>query len=538
MKKVEKIGKYKILETLGQGAMGIVYRALDPDIDREVAIKTIRFDMITDESGKSDIMKRFMREAQAVGKLEHPNIVTIYDVGREKDLTYIVMQVIDGESLKEIIESGKKYSITEVIQIMHCLCDSLGYAHNQGVVHRDVKPANILIDRKDKIHLVDFGVARIEMSNMTTLGTVLGTPSYMAPEQVMGSPADNRADIFALGVILFELLAGRRPFEGDRITTVIYKIAHEEPPFLSEVKDESLKIFEPVIKKALAKDPKDRYQTCFKFMEDLQKCTLPISLEATVLLEPEEDKEKKRFFFRVILPVAIILGFVGAFLLSPKFRQIFLPKQNDIVSLIDTNITPSNIIPEDSGKREVRYFFSPSKKAPPVRKKKSDNRINKLLEDGRRFFKNQEYSKCIQKMDEALVGNRQNKEARQTRNLAQSYLDSIKAINEIIGLEKKAEEDQELEVLLSFIGPSLLAQRAAEARDLINKYDQIKSFVEMDKVQIVFQDKNNAQVTFPKRIMAVDIKTKRPVEIFAGTVIWELKKQGEDWKVFKYQRID
>jgi len=258
MKKVEKIGKYKILEILGQGAMGIVYRALDPDIDREVAIKTIRFDMITDESGKSDIMKRFMREAQAVGKLEHPNIVTIYDVGREEDLTYIVMQLIDGESLKEIIESGKKYSITEVVQIMHCLCDSLGYAHNQGVIHRDVKPANILIDRKDKIHLVDFGVARIEMSNMTTLGTVLGTPSYMAPEQVMGSPADNRADIFALGVILFELLAGRRPFEGDRITTVIYKIAHEEPPFLSEVKDESLKIFEPVIKKALAKDPKDR----------------------------------------------------------------------------------------------------------------------------------------------------------------------------------------------------------------------------------------------------------------------------------------
>lgn len=529
MKKVEKIGKYKILETLGQGAMGIVYRALDPDIDREVAIKTIRFDMITDESGKSDIMKRFMREAQAVGKLEHPNIVTIYDVGREKDLTYIVMQVIDGESLKEIIESGKKYSITEVVQIMQCLCDSLGYAHNQGVVHRDVKPANILIDRKDKIHLVDFGVARIEMSNMTTLGTVLGTPSYMAPEQVMGSPADNRADIFALGVILFELLAGRRPFEGDRITTVIYKIAHEEPPFLSEVKDESLKIFEPVIKKALAKDPKDRYQTCFKFMEDLQKCTLPISLEATVLLEPEEDKEKKRFFFRVILPVAIILGFVGAFLLSPKFRQIFLPKQNDIVSLIDTNITPSNIIPEDSGKREVRYFFSPSKKAPPVNYK-----IIKLLEDGKRFFRNEEYLKCLQKMKEVLVQDSQNREAKRYRDQAQSRLSSIKAIKDIIKLEMKAEENKELDVLFSFIGQSLKDQMRVKALNLINKYDEIKSEVAMDTIRIEFKDTKNAQVTFNKRITAKDRKTNWTVVPFNGKVIWMMKKQGKDWKIIKY----
>lgn len=527
MKKAEKIGKYKILDTLGQGAMGIVYKALDPDIDRKVAIKTIRFDMVPDESGKSELMKRFMREAQAVGKLEHPNIVTIYDVGKEKNLTYIVMQLIDGKSLKEIIESGEKFSITKIIQIMKLLCESLGYAHQQGVVHRDVKPANILIDKKDEIHIVDFGVAHLEMSTMTTLGTVVGTPSYMAPEQVMGNPIDSRADIFALGVIFFELLTGRKPFEGDRITTVIYRIAHEDPPSLSGVKDESLEMFEPVVKKALAKNPKDRYQTCSQFMEDLQTCALPYSLEETVLLESEKDKGKIRLPFRIIIPGAIILGLAGIFLLSPKLIQVFFKKQNEIGTLVATKIPSANIIPGDSGKREVLYFFS------PVRK----NEINKLLEDGRRFLWNGEYLKCIQKMDEVLAEDRRNKEAKQYRDQAQSYLDSKKSINEIIKLEMKAEENKELDVLLSFIGLSAKEQRQVNALNLINNYDEIQSEVAVDTIRIEFKDTENAQVAFNKRITAKDSKTKQTVVPFNGKVIWMMKKQGKDWKIIKYDMI-
>ena len=276
MKKLAKIGKYKVIDILGKGAMGIVYRALDPDINREVAIKTIRFDMITDEAGKSEVMKRFMREAQAVGKLEHPNIVTIYDVGREEDHTYIVMQVVDGSSLKEIIESGKKYTVPETLALIKTLCHALGYAHEQGIVHRDVKPANILIDKKGHPNLVDFGVARLEKSTMTSVGAIVGTPSYMAPEQVMGKKVDERADIFSLGVILFECLTLRRPFEGEHITTVVYKIAHEEPPALSDLEEGISEYLEPVVKKALAKDSNDRYQSCSEFFNDLQKCSLPL----------------------------------------------------------------------------------------------------------------------------------------------------------------------------------------------------------------------------------------------------------------------
>jgi len=259
---MEKIGKYDITGMLGKGAMGIVYKALDPDINREVAIKIIRFDLVSEESDKEEVMERFMREAQAAGKLTHPNIITIYDVGREGDMTYIVMQYIKGRSLQKMVSSGEKISTQEVIQLMDQLCSALDYAHNNGIVHRDIKPANILMDKEGKPFIVDFGVARIETSTLTEAGTTIGTPSYMSPEQVMGKKVDRRSDIFSLGSILYELLTGRRAFLAQSITTVIYKIINEEPPALSEVKKGLPGSFEQVISKALAKDPDDRYSTC------------------------------------------------------------------------------------------------------------------------------------------------------------------------------------------------------------------------------------------------------------------------------------
>ena len=315
--KMKNIGKYKITSILGKGAMGIVYKALDPDINREVAVKTIRFDLISEEDDREEMMERFMREAQAAGKLTHSNIITIYDVGREKDMTYIVMQLIEGKSLQKVISSGKKISTQEVIQLMDQLCKALDYAHDNGIIHRDIKPANILLDKEGKPFIVDFGVARLETSTLTEAGTTLGTPSYMSPEQVMGKNVDRRSDIFSLGSILYELLTGKRAFQAQSITTVIYKIINEEPVALTEVNKDLPVGFEQIVFKALAKDPKARYKNCAELATDLHNFdqlsdkTIPVTMIKEELPILMMKKKRKLWPIIAISAAVILLAAVG-----------------------------------------------------------------------------------------------------------------------------------------------------------------------------------------------------------------------------------
>jgi len=314
---MKNIGKYKITSILGKGAMGIVYRALDPDINREVAVKTIRFDLVSEEDDREEMMERFMREAQAAGKLTHSNIITIYDVGREKDMTYIVMQLIEGKSLQKVISSGEKISTQDLIQLMDQLCKALDYAHDNGIIHRDIKPANILLDKQGKPFIVDFGVARLETSTLTEAGTTLGTPSYMSPEQVMGKKVDRRSDIFSLGSILYELLTGKRAFQAQSITTVIYKIINEEPVALTEVKKGLPIGFEQIVCKALAKDPKDRYPNCGELAKDLHNFdqlsdrTIPVTMIQEELPTLTMKKKRKLWPIIAISTAAIILAAAG-----------------------------------------------------------------------------------------------------------------------------------------------------------------------------------------------------------------------------------
>ena len=327
--KMKNIGKYKITSILGKGAMGIVYRALDPDINREVAVKTIRFDLVSEEDDREEMMERFIREAQAAGKLTHPNIITIYDVGREKEMTYIVMQLIEGKSLQKLISSGEKISTQEVIQLMDQLCKGLDYAHDHGIIHRDIKPANILLDKEGKPFIVDFGVARLETSTLTEAGTTLGTPSYMSPEQVMGKKVDRRSDIFSLGGILYELLTGKRAFQAQSITTVIYKIINEEPVALTEVKKGLPIGFEQIVCKALAKDPNGRYQNCAELATDLHNFdqlsdkTIPVTMIREEL--PTLMMKKKRKLWPIIaISAAVILlaAAGGGYFLYQKTGEI------------------------------------------------------------------------------------------------------------------------------------------------------------------------------------------------------------------------
>jgi len=320
---MKKIGKYTILGILGKGGMGIVYKALDPDIEREVAIKTVRFDTLIDGTEKDEMMTRFIREAKAAGRLSHPNITTIYDVCREKDVTYIVMQFVEGQSLQGLIDSGRKFPPSEIIQLMKPLCDCLDYAHENGIVHRDIKPGNILIDKSGKPFLADFGVARIETSTLTQSGTTVGTLSYMSPEQVKGQTVDSRSDIFALGVILYELLAGKKPFAGDNLSTIVYKIVHEEPERITAVNKDLPRGYEMVIQKALAKNPEDRYQDCREIISDLENAVH--LTEATLAYEAGREPaaapggRKKRW-------LALAAGILGFVVVAGGMYLVFSPR--------------------------------------------------------------------------------------------------------------------------------------------------------------------------------------------------------------------
>ncbi len=277
---LKKLGKYEIRRELGRGAMGIVYEGFDPFIERTVAIKTIQKSLI-DQSEAAEIFGRFRREAQAAGRLSHPNIVAIYEYGEEGDMAFIAMELLAGVELKEHFDNAKKFQISEAANIMYQLLEALEYSHGRGVVHRDIKPSNILItpgDRiqGDRIKIADFGIAKIESSDLTQAGTVLGTPVYMSPEQFMGQNVDGRSDLYSAGVLLYQLLTGERPFSGSNLTMIMQKVMHQAPVLPGELKIPGVsKALDEVVKKALAKRPQDRFQTAAEFLKSLRLALAP-----------------------------------------------------------------------------------------------------------------------------------------------------------------------------------------------------------------------------------------------------------------------
>ena len=268
----EKAGRYELLEEVGRGAMGVVYRSRDPLIGRTVAVKTLKLDDVRQNKDDPEALERFQNEIRAAGRLAHPNIVVIHDAGADPDsaLFYITMEFVQGRSLAKMIEEKQAFPIPRVLRIMEQACRALDYAHHSHIVHRDIKPANILMGELDTVKITDFGTAKILERGGTQSGQIVGTPSYMAPEQVKGRPVDGRADVFALAVILYELLTGERPFPGKNVTTVIYKIVHEEPLAPIQLDSSIHPGLNAVILRGLSKDPGDRYTSCGDFLNALR----------------------------------------------------------------------------------------------------------------------------------------------------------------------------------------------------------------------------------------------------------------------------
>jgi eukaryotic-like serine/threonine-protein kinase len=265
---ISQLGKYEIRRELAHGAMGVVYEAYDPLIKRRVALKTIRPDQLEGER-TADMIARFRREAQAAGRLSHPNIVPIYDFDDDAGTWFIAMEFVDGRELKECFAADERFRMPDIERIMTQILDALDYSHRQGVVHRDIKPANIFLLADGTVKVADFGIAHIESSNLTQVGTVVGTPNYMSPEQIMGLPVDGRSDLFAAGVILYQFLTGERPFAGSS-TTTMQKVLKEEPLPPSTLNVQLPPAIDAVVRKALAKRADDRFQSAREFSAALR----------------------------------------------------------------------------------------------------------------------------------------------------------------------------------------------------------------------------------------------------------------------------
>lgn len=265
----QNLGKYPILGQIGKGAMGVVYKSFDPVIHRSVALKTVRKELLTDEEDAAALSARFRNEAQAAGRLLHPGVVAVYEYGEDAQYAFIAMEYVEGGSLRQYFERKVRFEERDVVSVMAQLLEALQYAHDQGVWHRDIKPANIIIMNNGRVKVADFGIARVESSTLTQVGVVMGTPGFIAPEQYLGTEVDHRVDVFAAGVVLYELLTGEAAFSGTK-ESVMYKVCHEAPlaPSIKAAKP-ALVRFDAIALRALAKRPQDRYPSAGKFREDL-----------------------------------------------------------------------------------------------------------------------------------------------------------------------------------------------------------------------------------------------------------------------------
>jgi CHASE2 domain-containing sensor protein/tRNA A-37 threonylcarbamoyl transferase component Bud32 len=267
---ITSVGRYKILETLGRGSMGLVYKALDPKINRLLAIKTIRFSDEFDEDVIQEIKDRFFREAEIAGQLSHPSIVTIYDLGDDHDLTFMAMEYLEGEDLEKFTVKNNLLPLQKVLYVVAAVADALEFAHKADVIHRDIKPANVMLLKSGGIKVTDFGIAKAISSSRTKTGVILGTPNYMSPEQIMGQKIDPRSDIFSLGVLFFQLLTGQLPFQGDNLSSLLYQITQVRHPPLGNYYSKIPRACEQILDKALAKNPKERFQSAAEFARFLR----------------------------------------------------------------------------------------------------------------------------------------------------------------------------------------------------------------------------------------------------------------------------
>lgn len=316
----KRIGRFDILEKLGEGAMGTVYRAMDPLIERTVAIKTISLDL--SETARRLFEDHFLREAKSAGRLSHPNIVTIYDVGETERFAYIAMEYLDGPSLRDILHEHGPLPLELALDTAMQMADALAFAHDHGIVHRDIKPPNVIVvGKRGTVKLTDFGIAHLTNHGETHAGTLVGSPRYMSPEQVQGHPIDGRADIFSLGAVLFEMLTGRPPFGGDDLHGILFRIVNEPAPRVARLRPDVPAAVDAILARCLAKQPRDRYATAHELVHDLGALLQDLrTFPAAPLANPPLPRSLKLLAFGIPMLVALVVA-VGVIVTSFILEQ-------------------------------------------------------------------------------------------------------------------------------------------------------------------------------------------------------------------------
>jgi len=319
-----QVGRYQILGKLGEGAMATVYRAYDPSIDRPLVIKFLHPELCLD----AEYRARFLREAKAAGMLSHPNIVTVFDVGEIDGRPYIAMELLEGGPLSDVLHDGEGMKVLDVVDIGIQLASALDYAHSRGIYHRDIKPSNIIrLQNGRTVKLADFGIAHMaarEVTEHTRVGTVIGTPHYMAPEQTLGAKVDGRTDLWAVGVILYQLLTGQRPFDGDTAVTLAYRIAHEEPKGVGELRADLPAPLRRIVMRCLAKSPDKRFQSGQELADALKKVAREIAAETDVDAKgrPRRFPLKLRLALAMAAVVAATMALVSSYVIDRQYQTM------------------------------------------------------------------------------------------------------------------------------------------------------------------------------------------------------------------------
>ena len=294
----KSFGRYQVLGVLGRGSMGVVYKAKDPVIGRLLAVKSVPETLGLDTGKKQEYIKRLLQEAKAAGNLQHPNIVTIFDAGETELGPFIAMEYLDGVTLKEVLTTGKKLSIPQLVELVRQVGEGLDYVHQRSIVHRDIKPANLMIVENNLIKIMDLGIARLPFSDLTREGRLVGSPSYMSPEQLQGESLDGRSDLFSLAIVVYQAATGKKPFPGQNIQEICWRIIHDEWVPATEVEPTLPKEFDSLLAKALSKDREKRFQTGRELFEAIRKLmgekATPIAEERPKVEKPKPETPKEK----------------------------------------------------------------------------------------------------------------------------------------------------------------------------------------------------------------------------------------------------
>jgi serine/threonine protein kinase len=503
--------RYQIIEELGIGGMGKVYKVFDKEMGEKVVLKLLKPEIAADEK----VIERFRNEVKLARKITHKNVCRMYDFNKEKDIPYITMEYISGEDLKSTIKRVGALNASKAIFIAKQICEGLAEAHRLIVIHRDLKPQNIMIDKQGNSHIMDFGIARSPMTDgLTTSGMMVGSPYYVSPEQVQGKEVDERSDIYSLGVILYEMVTGDPPFTGEIPIAVAYKHTTEKPKNPREVNDQVPEELGRVILKCLEKDMAKRYQSVqelYQELENIEKGILP--------------PEKVRFFRR--------LSTLWELLKKPKLRKFLLPASSVIglvaVVAIVWFLTPLHEIFKAAPPPPAVVPKPTEQPAQLTDEERLRNDASATLNQGIALFNKGNFDECIKLMENVLKIDPKNAQAKEYYDLANKKISTGQVTNLVNQYVKALNTNKLLTFYESNCSPQFY-QKIKKDTELVSKvYDNFQS--KASNIDIQFRGSNQAVASFTHVITGISKKDRRRQTLFGGIFKWTLEKQGVSWKI-------